>query len=783
MGRFNSWCRFFKIKSVVAVFIIITYVGSARGEDASRSLLIALNRAKADTARVSILIKLSDSNRSNNPSKAMEFAKKSYALVQKIGSARYTADALVQLAICQTDQFDLSNALRSINSAISICEKVNYKSGLTLALVNKGRILDTKAEFPDAIEQYRRALSIAEKQRDLNGMSLASYGLGQTYTHVDDIKKAYEYITKSIMLDSLINHKVEMAKGYNNLGIIYEQTGDYNKSLEYYTKAYQISLRINNKNDLAKNLSNIGNIYFQTKEYRKALSQHLQSIRIKQEISDIQGIANSYNNIAVTYIELKKMDSSFYYLKEALKIYTRLNDKQSIGRSYGNLGSVYLMAGKDKVALAYIHKGIEIRTSIGDVEGAARGYFTLGEYYNGKNNSLALSSYKRSLEFAKKGGIERLKMECSLKISGIYEKMNSAKLALAFFKDYHSYSDSIFSRKNQQLLLELKAKYETSAKDNEIKNLNSSNEIGRLKLEKSKEELKKQRAIMGVVTVILLLSIGFASVYYRLFRQRQRMNKKLALQNERIALQNAEIIEQRNDLEVLNGELERQKVLVTNQRDAIEMELKQTLLASEILQRQNIQYKFDVLKNQLNPHFLFNTFSTLISLIPEDAALAEKYTRKLSSVYRYILSGKDKELVTLEKEIEFVNAYMFLVSIRFDDNVKFSIDISEELMGCYLPLLSLQLLIENAVKHNRISKSSPLSITIKSEGEMLVVQNNLQKRSSAEGSTKIGLKNIASRYELIGDAKLEIEQSPDYFTVRLPLIKEHRALEVSFSNF
>jgi LytS/YehU family sensor histidine kinase len=109
-----------------------------------------------------------------------------------------------------------------------------------------------------------------------------------------------------------------------------------------------------------------------------------------------------------------------------------------------------------------------------------------------------------------------------------------------------------------------------------------------------------------------------------------------------------------------------------------EAELKKTLLASEILHRENIQFKYEALKNQLNPHFLFNTFSTLISLIPESPALAEQYTRCLSNVYRYILAGKDKELAKLKEEVDFIDSYMFLISIRFNDNVKIEFNIDNE---------------------------------------------------------------------------------------------------------
>jgi len=182
--------------------------------------------------------------------------------------------------------------------------------------------------------------------------------------------------------------------------------------------------------------------------------------------------------------------------------------------------------------------------------------------------------------------------------------------------------------------------------------------------------------------------------------------------------------------------------------------------------------KFEFLKNQLDPHFLFNSLNVLTSLIDENPRQAEKFTTKLSKVYRYVLEQKDKDLIPLEEELRFAKSYMELLKMRFEDGISFNIP--EEVSNPDLKVLplSLQLLLENAVKHNSISSKDPLHIDIYEENGFLVIQNNINPKASLEKSTKVGLKNINQRYSLISKAKVEITTKNKLFKVKLPLLTQ-----------
>ncbi|MTI41448.1 sensor histidine kinase [Fulvivirga lutimaris] len=193
---------------------------------------------------------------------------------------------------------------------------------------------------------------------------------------------------------------------------------------------------------------------------------------------------------------------------------------------------------------------------------------------------------------------------------------------------------------------------------------------------------------------------------------------------------------------------------------------------NEDLKNQQIRTQFEVLQNQMSPHFLFNSLNTLTTLIAEDQNVAIGFTEKLSEVYRYILQNKERELVSLDDELEFVKAYIFLLQMRYPENLSVDIRIDQTHRSKSIAPLTLQMLVENAIKHNVISKAHPLHIDIYIEDEkLLAVKNNLQEKKSIGKSTKTGLHNIRSRYAYFGKHKIDVIVTADDFIVTVPLIE------------
>ena len=200
------------------------------------------------------------------------------------------------------------------------------------------------------------------------------------------------------------------------------------------------------------------------------------------------------------------------------------------------------------------------------------------------------------------------------------------------------------------------------------------------------------------------------------------------------------------------------------------LQWKNSLIEVEKYKTESVQAQLQNLKSQINPHFLFNNMSVLSSLVYKDQDKAVDFINQLSKVYRYLLDNKNSELVSLETELEFIKSYTYLLQIRFDTTIHFEFAVSANHLKLMVPPMALQMLIENAIKHNEISAELPLTVSITANDQMLVVSNNLQLRTVSEPGSNTGLQNIKERYKFYTNKEVEVIQSASSFVVKIPLI-------------
>ena len=202
-------------------------------------------------------------------------------------------------------------------------------------------------------------------------------------------------------------------------------------------------------------------------------------------------------------------------------------------------------------------------------------------------------------------------------------------------------------------------------------------------------------------------------------------------------------------------------------------QLEKTQIEAEKFKKISTQAQLQAVRNQVNPHFLFNNLSVLAALIPLDTNASVEFVGQFSKVYRYVLKSHEKELMELDTELNFIDSYLYLLKKRFGESLKISIQVEEEFRQHYIVPMALQMLVENAVKHNVVSKNKPLQINIFTEDDqLLIVQNNLQRKGVNElESTNLGLSNISQRYEFLTHKPIVIQENEIYFTVKLPIIK------------
>jgi len=197
---------------------------------------------------------------------------------------------------------------------------------------------------------------------------------------------------------------------------------------------------------------------------------------------------------------------------------------------------------------------------------------------------------------------------------------------------------------------------------------------------------------------------------------------------------------------------------------------KNSLVHAEKLKAEMMAFKYESLRNQINPHFLFNSLNVLSDLVYDDQAMAVKFIRQLSDLFRYVLDSRDKELVPLKDELNFIDAFTFLLKTRFEDKLIIDLDVEAKPEEYIVPM-TLQLLIENAVKHNEVSEAFPLRISIRKNLDYLEIENRLQPRNVGEDSKKTGLKNIIQQFAFFSERSIEIIPSDEHFLVRVPILK------------
>lgn len=191
------------------------------------------------------------------------------------------------------------------------------------------------------------------------------------------------------------------------------------------------------------------------------------------------------------------------------------------------------------------------------------------------------------------------------------------------------------------------------------------------------------------------------------------------------------------------------------------------------LQRELSQIRFEVLKNQINPHFMFNSLNVLSALIEKDPIKAQRFIDEFSKIYRYVLETIEKPLVAVNEELEFLRSFMFLQQIRHGNSLKFTVDLPSSVLDQQIPPFAFQVIAENACKHNEISADRPLHIDVRSESNRIVIANTLQPKTSGARSSKVGQKNLITRYQMISDLRPQFRVTQGFYKAILPLVNQH----------
>ncbi|MFZ2897196.1 MAG: tetratricopeptide repeat protein [Saprospiraceae bacterium] len=577
---------------------------------------------------------------------------------------------------------------------------------------------DLKFEEPDSFYTLaRKELGFAQSTGNKFWEARAFNLIGVYYYTKGDYAEAYTWFRRSLSLFIEFGDLKKVSNLNSNIGLIFKEQGNYLRALEYIQQSLAINEQLKDSLGLASDYVNLANIYLEQEAYNKALEYYEKSLEIKK--NNNEDLSLVYNNMGAVY---SRMGEEYYlqaldYYEKSLAIREENKDNIGIAVNLNNIGQLYAKLGDYEKAEKYLLSSIEFNEKLREKSGIATAWYVLGDLANEKQDHPgAVKWCNQSLELSRQLASPPLERRACYCLYRAHKSMGQTAKALAYHEEYKLLTDSL---QQEELEIQL-ASLEFGRK---VLADSLANEELRLKTELAHQtELRRKSMgstlILLAALVLLLFALAFLSRMNYFQKSSQRFQDKAQ-------------------------ELEKQQLIT----------------------------EIALLKTQINPHFLFNSLSILSSLVHHDADLSEKFIQQLSKSYRYILDQRDQSLVSLATELEFIKAYTFLLKIRFEDKFDIRYNLPEETAMRYkVAPLTLQLLIENAVKHNRMSKREPLVINVDCEDSMLLVKNRMQTRMTAPPSTGMGLDNIRNSYALLADRPVWAGVSGEEFVVKVPLI-------------
>ncbi|MCU0446460.1 MAG: tetratricopeptide repeat protein [Microscillaceae bacterium] len=702
---------------------------------------------------------------------------------------------LGDIAIIHYQKFPDSTLIYA-DKSLQLAQTQKFLAGIAIAYFLKGLGYQVKEQIAQAILQYEEAKKYFSAYPNPKFQSQTLNNLAILYQDQGNLSKALQIHQENLKIKEKLNDQVGIANAYSNMGNLYDIQSDYSKALEYHLKALRIREKIQDQNGIATSYLNLGNVYNMLKTLDLAIESYTKALEANEPLKNNRRKALILNNLAAIYHQQDSLDKALLYYQSALEINTLLKAKEASADNLNNIALIFKKKQAFDQAQEYFEKALRLTQEIGNKEKTAI-------YLNNiADNFSKQKQWDKAFEYAKRGYELAKSIPAKIPSRNALKIMAEAKYALKDGTNAYdlqskmfAYHDSIFNETSIRQMNELTTKYETEKKEKEIELLNKQQKINQLALnEQTALTEKKQIALSLLGKEKELQTIEFEKVSLAKEAKLTQITQAKQIQaiefdkKEKERLANINLLKKENTIksQVIENQALRTRNLMLfsglgillvgaivgylflRQRQRLHLETEKRL-------RENIIHQFDNLKNQISPHFLLNSLTALHSLIAQKPEKAQKFTHEMAKVYRYVLQLKDNLLVQLKEELELSQAYISLQKMRFGENLQISLSIDEAKLNNSLPPLSLQLLLENAIKHNDISAENPLKINILDDDEFLIISNNLQTKTQKEQleeetATHIGLKNLTERYRLVGEKKPSFKVSQHEYIVKLPLI-------------
>lgn len=562
-------------------------------------------------------------------------------------------------------------------------------------------------------------LDFANKTGSLHWQARALNSIALSYRSQSDFQKAIQYFEQAIAILEKNGDRNFLSAVYGNMGDVYRLQSNFPKAIDCITKSLSLAEALGDRRKVADSYIGIATIYFDVPDSDDKTLEYLEKARKEYDaLDDEEGLALVYGNLAAIYLNQDSLDMALDMNEKSMALQQKLGDLRGLATSLHNRAVIRGSQGRYAEAMADFEREATIFESMGDQEGLADACNSIGDLWiQQKRYPAAIQMCEKGLQIARQIGspyvIVADACDCLYRA---YREQGNYKKSLEYLQAFMLVKDSLQKNETAQQLKQMEIQRQLA-----LDSLGREKEKFRMEMAHQDALRRKDRSLSWLAAGGLGVLAAALAVWVRMLYFRRRSHL----------------------LQIRSEELEKQQLL------------------NEVA----------LLRTQVNPHFLFNSLSILSSLVHVDANLSERFIEQLSRSYRYILEQKEQTLVTLRTELEFIESYTFLLKIRFENKFDLKIDLPEALLDTRkIAPLTLQLLIENAVKHNRMSEKEPLIVTVTAEGDELVVRNRLQPRATPAISTGMGLQNIQSRYALLSDRPVWAGESGGDFVVRAPLL-------------
>lgn len=596
----------------------------------------------------------------------------------------------------------------------SLHDTIRLRALNTLAFSYTSRKPDSARTVAELQLAFARKKQLPVWQaRALNSMGLAC-------RVQSDYPKAIQHYEESIRLLKQIGDQNNLASVYGNLADVYRIQSDLPKAIDYISKTLELAEATGDRKKAAHAYVSIATMYYEYPGNEGKTLEYLNKARVIYEaLKSETGLTLVYGNLSAVYLDREDYDKALEFNEKTMALQKKQGNTLGLATSLHNRATIFGYQGRHREAMADFNREIEIFSDLGDLEGLADAYNSMGELWLHQGRYiLAIDVCEKALQTARQMGGPNLEAQYACEcLYHAYLEQGNYRQALLFLQQTMNLKDSLQQSETAQRLQQMEVQRQIA-----FDSLNRAKEKFQLEMAHQQTIRRKDRTVglvaaVGLGLLVIALAFWVRMLYFR--RRSQRLQ-----------------------------------------------------VESEAMAKQQLLNEVALLRTQVNPHFLFNSLSILTSLVQVDARLAEQFIDQLSRSYRYILEQKENTLVSLRTELEFIQSYAFLLKIRFENKFDVRIDLPEALLDhLKIAPLTLQLLIENAVKHNRMSVNEPLIVTVSIEQpQTLLVKNPLRPRNSPAVSTGMGLQNIMNRYALLTDRPVWAGEAEDQFVVKVPLL-------------